>query len=163
QAIDPNTGELLQSTTAGLLAPGQTGFVGYTIQPQKGLATGTQITADARVLFDNAPPQDTGALTQTIDSVAPTTTVASAPLTAGSSNYQVSWQSQDDPLGSGVKAVTVYVSVDGGDYQIWLNQTTDTTGVYQGEPGHTYKFLALATDNAGNHEMPPAGVSAPDD
>ena len=163
QAIDPNTGEVLQNATAGLLAPGEIGFVGYTIQPQKGLATGTQISAEATVLFNNSPPQDTGTLTQTIDSAAPATTLTAAPLMAGSSNYQVSWNAQDDPDGSGIKSVTVYVAEDGGDYQIWLDQTTATSGVYQGQAGHTYNFLALATDNAGNMEQPPSGISTPAD
>jgi len=161
QAIDPNTGEVLQSATEGLLLAGQTGFIGYTIQPLAGLATGTQISADATVLFNNAPPLDTGTLTQTIDGTAPTTTLTATPLAPGSSNYQVTWNAQDDAGGSGVASVTVYVSEDGGDYQIWLDQTQDTSDVFQGDPGHTYQFLALATDNAGNVEQPPSGVSTP--
>ncbi len=163
QAIDPNTGEVLQSATEGLLQAGETGFVGYTIQPLAGLATGTQISADATVLFNNAPPMDTGTLTQTIDGTAPTTTLTATPLMAGSSDYQVTWNAQDDPGGSGVKSVTVYVSEDGGDYQIWLDQTQDSSDVFQGQAGHTYQFLALATDNAGNVEQPPSGVSTPSD
>ncbi len=161
QAIDPNTGEVLQNPSIGLLAPGQTGFISYTVQPQKGLATGTQISADATVLFDNAPPLDTGSQTWTIDGTAPTTTLTATPLMAGSSNYQVTWNAQDDADGSGVKGVTVYVSDNGGNYQIWLNQTTDTTDVYQGQAGHTYTFLALATDYAGNQEQPSTGVTVP--
>ncbi len=37
------------------------------------------------------------------------------------------------------------------------------TMIYQGQAGHTYTFLALATDLAGNHELPPAGANAPQD
>ena len=87
------------------------------------------------MLFNNAPPQQTDTLTQTIDGTAPTTTLTATPLTAGSSNYEVTWNAQDDPTGSGVKSVTVYVSDNGGDYQIWLDQTTATSGVYQGQSG----------------------------
>ena len=106
---------------------------------------------------------NTGTLTQTIDGTAPTTILTATPLVAGGSTYQVSWNSQDDADGSGVASVSVYVSEDGGNYQIWLDQTQDTSGVYVGKPGHTYQFLALATDNAGNVEQPPAGVSTPSD
>ncbi len=113
------------------------------------------------MLFNNAPPQETDTLTQTIDGTAPSTTLTATPLTAGSSNYDVTWNAQDDPTGSGIKSVTVYVSDNGGDYTIWLDQTTATSGVYQGQTGHTYTFLALATDNAGNMEQPPSGVVAP--
>ena len=62
-----------------------------------------------------------------------------------------------------MKHVTVYVAEDGGAFTIWLRQTTETSGIYQGQAGHRYEFLALATDNAGNHEQPPFGTAAPDD
>ncbi|MEI9924477.1 MAG: hypothetical protein WDN50_13935 [Bradyrhizobium sp.] len=84
---------------------------------------------------------------------APVTTLTVTPVVQGGSDYQVQWTSQDDAGGSGVKNVTVYVSADGGDYSVWLNQTTATSGIYNGLAGHTYKFVALATDNAGNHEQ----------
>ncbi len=115
------------------------------------------------MLFNNAPPQDTGKLTQILDGTAPTATLTATPIMPGSPDYQVTWSAQDDVGGSGVKGVTVYVAEDGGDYQIWLDQTTATSATYQGQAGHTYQFLALATDNAGNIEQPPSGVSAPSD
>ncbi len=61
------------------------------------------------------------------------------------------------------RATFLDVATDGGDFMIWKSQTTDTSGVYNGEAGHTYEFLALATDNAGNKELPPVGIAAPDD
>ena len=75
----------------------------------------------------------------------------------------MAWNATDDAGGSGVKHVTVYVSDNGGDFSIWLRQTTETTDIYQGQAGHHYEFLALATDNAGNHEELPPGALAPDD
>jgi len=165
QAIDPTTGEVEQDPTRGLLPPGSnaSGFVTYTALPKAGLATGTQVSAQARVLFDTSAPQDTNTVTNTVDSVAPTTTLTATPISPGSSDYQVQWTATDDNGGSGVQGVTVYVAEDGGDYQIWLDQTTATSGIYNGRPGHTYQFLALATDNAGNHEQPPSGLSVPSD
>ncbi|MFM2004219.1 MAG: hypothetical protein RI963_3645, partial [Planctomycetota bacterium] len=79
QAIDPLTGELLQDPTRGLLAPNNAlghgqGFVSYTIVPDDEVAvTGGEITASARVLYNNAPPEDTPPLTQRVDMVAPKT------------------------------------------------------------------------------------------
>ena len=168
QAIDPDTGEVIRDPNMGLLPPNNaagsgSGFVSYTILPLNGVATGTTISASARVLLNTAPPMDTAPLQQTIDGLAPTTTLSANPVVQGSADYQVQWTAQDDPGGSGVQHVTVYVAEDGGDYTIWLNQTNETSAVYQGLPGHTYQFLALATDNAGNREQPPAGFSAPDD
>src|SRR5262249_15032773 len=72
QAIDPETGMVLRDGRRGLLSPNNaqgagSGFVTYTILPKSDLATGTPISAQARVLFDTAPPQDTARLNQTID------------------------------------------------------------------------------------------------
>ncbi len=167
QAIDPTTGLVITDPSKGLLPPNNAegagaGFVTYTIEPLENVATGTKMTATATVLFNNAPPQDTAALTYTFDTVPPTTQLTVTQV-GSSPNYQVQWSSTDDPGGSGVKYVTLYVSEDGGSYQIWQDQVTQASGtmVYQGQAGHTYSFLALATDVAGNQEQPPAGVNAP--
>ncbi|HSC16225.1 MAG TPA: pre-peptidase C-terminal domain-containing protein, partial [Gammaproteobacteria bacterium] len=162
QAIDPETGEVIQDTTKGLLAPGETGSVSYTVAPKIDAPTGAKITATARILFNTLPPTDAVSIEQTLDAAAPTTTLTAEQLD-GTDDYQVSWEAQDDAGGSGVRHVTVYVAKDGGDFEIWLSRTANSTGVFSGEAGHTYEFLALATDNAGNREQPPLGASAPDD
>ena len=128
------------------------------------MTTGTTITATATVLFNNAPPQDTAPLVYTFDTVAPTTATTVTQL-GSSANYQVTWSSTDDPGGSGVAYVTLYVAEDGGAYQIWQDQLAEASGtmIYQGQAGHTYTFLALATDVAGNHEQPPAVANVPQD
>ncbi|MGE3817844.1 MAG: putative Ig domain-containing protein, partial [Isosphaeraceae bacterium] len=168
QAIDPDTGEVVQGPDVGLLAPNNaqgvgSGSVGYTIVPQEGLASGAEVRAQARVLFNTMPPQDTTALTQVIDGVAPATTLHAEPLVPGGADYLVRWTATDDADGSGVKHVTVYVSEDGGAFAIWLRRTTEASAVYRGTVGHAYEFLALATDNAGNTERPPLGIQAPSD
>ena len=156
----------MQNGQIGLLAPNDAkgsgaGFVSYSAVPKVGLPTGTPISAEARVLFDHAPPEDTNTITQQVDGQAPVTTLAAQPLGAGSDDYLVEWTASDDA--SGVKHVTVYVAEDGGDFKIWLRQSNETSAVYRGQAGHDYEFLALATDNAGNREQPPFGVAAPDD
>src|SRR6185503_4487209 len=112
---------------------------------------------------NTASPQDTNTVTETVDAAAPATQLTVTPISTGGADYQLRWTATDDGPGSGVKGVTIYVAVDGGDYAIWLNQSTASSAVYHGSAGHTYQFLALATDQAGNREQPPAGVDAPDD
>ena len=97
-----------------------------------------------------------------IDGAAPVTTVTVEPLNENSEDYLVKWSATEEENGSGVKHFTVYVAEDGGDFAIWRSQTTDTEAVYQDEAGHTYEFLALATDNAGNREVANLG-NLPDD
>ncbi len=166
QAIDPLSGLVITDPSKGLLPPNNAegagaGFVTYTIQPLQGVATGTTMTATATVLFNNVAPQDTAPLTYTFDTVAPTTKLTVSQV-GNNPNYQLQWSSADDAGGSGVKSVTLYVSEDGGTYQVWQSQVTQASGtmIYQGQAGHTYSFLALATDVAGNQEQPPAGINA---
>lgn len=168
QAIDPFTGEVVTDPNVGLLAPNDaegrgTGFVTFTTQPLATAPTGAIIEASARVLFNNLAPEDTETLVHVLDATAPTTTLTATPLAAGGSDYLLEWRATDDDTGSGVKGVTVYVATDGGDFKILLSQTQETAFVFQGEAGHTYEFIALATDNAGNRERPPRGIAAPDD
>ncbi|MDH5639643.1 MAG: putative Ig domain-containing protein, partial [Nitrospira sp.] len=167
QAIDPETGEVMQDTTKGLLAQNNAqgaglGSVSYSVLAGEDLATGTTITAQARVLFNTAPPADATEVTQTIDGRAPVTTLTATKL-GTSDDYQVQWTAVDDAGGSGVRHTTVYVAEDGGGFTIWQQRTTETSGIYQGRAGHTYEFFAVSTDRAGNRELPPLGLNGPDD
>jgi len=166
QAIDPLTGELLQDPGRGLLPPNNAqghgaGFVSYTVQPVDDVETGAEISAQARVLLNNAPPEDTQTLTHVVDAVAPTTALTVQRLSADADDYLVEWDATDDPGGSGVQYVTIYVAADGGNFEIWQRQVEGSAGsaVFEGTAGHSYEFLALATDIAGMRELPPFGVA----
>ncbi|MCH5373133.1 MAG: hypothetical protein JJ992_04105, partial [Planctomycetes bacterium] len=168
QAIDPLTGELVQDPNVGLLPPNNAqgqgaGFVSYSMVPSEEAETGAEITATARVLMNNVPPEDTPSLTYKLDAQAPASEVAVEPL--GNADFLVHWNVADDEGGSGFKHVTLYVAEDGGDFKIWKRQLTESVGeeAYLGRVGHTYEFLALATDRAGNREVPPVGSNAEDD
>jgi large repetitive protein len=168
QAIDPQTGDVVTNPQIGLLPPNNAngsgaGFVTYTTAPLPAATTGDVIEAQARVLFNNAPPQDTALVTHVIDAVAPQTTLTATPLGADGAHHLIQWSAVDEEAGSGVRHVTIYAAQDGGDFRIVQAQSTDTSLVFEGEPGSTYEFLALATDHAGNREQPPFGVAAPDD
>ncbi|WP_048324300.1 CARDB domain-containing protein, partial [Crocosphaera watsonii] len=168
QAIDPNTGEAIANPDLGLLPPDDAsgagkGFVTYQIKPKTVGVTGTEITSEARILLNTQAPLDTPTITHTLDSQAPTSQLNVTPIGIQGNDYLVEWQAEDDSNGSGVRHITVYVAKDGGAYEIWQQQTQETSGVYQGEAGHTYEFLAIATDNAGNKEDPTLGTQVPDD
>ncbi|MEM9586008.1 MAG: CARDB domain-containing protein, partial [Planctomycetota bacterium] len=171
QAIDPLTGELLQDETRGILAPNNAqghgeAFVSYTILPDDTqVQTGDEVSADAQVLFNSAPPEQTPTISQPIDTIAPGTTLTVATVAGQTDNYTIDWSVADDADGSGFRHVTLYVATDGGDYQIWQRQLTDPIGsaVYEGSPGKAYQFLALATDVAGNQETPGVGITAQPD
>jgi hypothetical protein len=160
QAIDPDTGEVLRDPKRGLLLPDANGnpgrgFVGYTVKALGSAVTGTAIDAQARVFLDDSPPIESAGVSHTLDAAAPATalTVRSAGNDGnGAPIYDVAWRASDDA--SGVKAVTIYVAADGGDFRIWKRQVAGDAGqaVFTGEAGKTYEFLAAAVDNAGNRE-----------
>ena len=88
QAIDPETGEVLQDATRGLLLPNNaqgrgTGFVSWTAQAASAPPTAPRSCASARVQLDNQAPFETDTVSSTLDSGAPTTTLTVTPLVAG--------------------------------------------------------------------------------
>jgi RHS repeat-associated protein len=153
-SIDPLTGNPADSNTKGFLAPndpngiGQ-GIVGYTIQPKLGTANDTRINGQANISFNNLAPILTDAVFITLDNDAPTSKVATA--IANGTNIDVTWAGTD--ASSGLAAYDVYVSTDGGEYQIWQNKTTKTSGSYSGESGKTYSFYSVAVDNVDRLEF----------
>ena len=62
----------------------------------------------------------------------------------------VEWKGIDEH--SGVALFNVYVSDNGGDFQLWLTNTPLTSYEFVGVPGHQYDFYCLVTDHAGNME-----------
>ncbi|WP_372898227.1 hypothetical protein, partial [Stieleria sp.] len=169
QAIDPLTGEVRSDSDGGLLPPNNArgqgaGFVSYSVQLADSAATGDVVTARARVLLDNAPPEDADDLAYKVDSVAPTSRIDVTPLN-DRNDFVVRWNVADDDGGSGLKHVSLYVAEDGGAFKLWKRQLQTAGGeeVWIGRVGTSYEFLALASDRAGNRETPPSGATADDD
>jgi pimeloyl-ACP methyl ester carboxylesterase len=179
QSVDPDT-ELPPDILTGFLPPEDgtgrgMGYVGFTIQPKAGLPTGTQIRNVALITFDengaiatdqvndDDPSQGidpTKEALVTIDSGAPTSTVAALPAVTTVNSFPVSWSGTDDAGGSGVGSYTIYVSDNGGAFTPWLIDTTETSADYVGQDGHTYGFFSVATDNVGNQQSTPSAAQA---
>lgn len=79
------------------------------------------------------------------DTTPPTASVNPLPPTSPA-QFTVAWQGRDD---SGIAAYVVWVRVDGGAWQPWL-ETTTTEAAFTGEPGRVYEFGVWAVDLAGN-------------
>ena len=162
--IDPETGELETSASAGFLPPedgsgnGQ-GFVAYGARGQDGLAHATQLTAKASIRFDLNPVIETPEHTNTIDAAVPVSAVSAATQPgAGTASCQeqlaVQWSGSDS--GSGVAVHDVWVSIDGLAFTPWLAGSTATSATYPAQSGHSYAFASVARDKVGNAEALPA-------
>jgi hypothetical protein len=163
--IDPNTGWLPEDLMLGILYPNDDtgrgeGHISYLVKPKVGLKSGTQITNKATIYFDWNDPIETELTLNTIDVGIPASEVTVLPGETYSGDFVVSWTGQDDPNGSGVASYDIYVSIDGNDYALWLDDYEGTNSVFSGENGHTYAFYSIAADGVGYVEEPPLAPDA---
>ena len=153
-SIDPETEDIPVSPDMGLLAPNFNppegdGWVEYSIQPKAGAETGAKVEAQATIVFDWNDPIDTPYIFNTLDKTAPTAAMVTQTRRIDARRYAVSWQGQDAE--SGIASYDVYVSCDGGEWELWADGITATTAVYTAEQGaHEYRFYVVAKDNVGN-------------
>ncbi|UUX97936.1 Ig-like domain-containing protein [Aquabacterium sp. J223] len=164
-SIDPETGEVPVDATKGFLQPNDEtgrgdGFISYTIKARRTVETGTVIDAEARIVFDTQGPIDTPPIFNTLDAGKPSSAVQALPATSESTQFTVSWSGTDDEGGSSIRDYDVYVKTNDGAWTLWLFNTTDTEGVFEGEGGNSYAFYSVARDNAGNVEAAPAVADA---
>ena len=158
-SIDPATGQPLPpESPEGFLDPNVTppegdGTVMFFVAPKTGLPTGTVIRNRATIVFDQNQPIDTPEWLNTIDNAKPTSNVL--PL-AGSqcSSFRVEWSGSDAT--SGIAHYSIFVSKDGGPFEPWRLNTTQTSDFFNGVAGSTYAFHSVARDGAGNVEDPPS-------
>ncbi|MFM9102451.1 MAG: S8 family serine peptidase, partial [Cyanobium sp.] len=161
--VDPTTGEAPLDAQQGFLPTNDEngrgeGFVTYSIRPKSTAKTGDVIDAEAEIIFDTEEPIKTPPIFNTLDTDKPTRQINSLPETTDNPQILVSWTGSD--TGSALANYTIYVSDNGGDYTPWLTNSILTESLYQGQPGHTYQFYALATDNAGNTQEIPTTPQA---
>jgi hypothetical protein len=164
QALDPHTRQLPADPTLGFLPPNNVdecgdpphcgeGFVEFTIKPNASTPTGTVVKNKASIIFDYNDPIETNEVSNTIDSGAPTSSVA-ALATESLTPFVVRWNGQDDAGGSGIANYSVSLKTDAGAFGPWRS-SAGTWGYFTGEVGKTYAFYTVATDNVGNVEALP--------
>jgi len=161
-AIDPATGNAVNSATQGFLPPNDangagSGFVGYSIQPKATSTTNTRIDAQASITFNSQTPILTNPVFNTLDGNAPTSQVTALPTNSNTS-FTVAWSGSD--TGSGLASYDIYVSTDNGVYTLWKDNITTTSATYSGQTGKTYRFYSTATDNLGITETAPTQPDA---
>ncbi|HOA60036.1 MAG: right-handed parallel beta-helix repeat-containing protein [Verrucomicrobia bacterium] len=165
---DANTGDLPEDPFAGFLPPNDAqhrgeGLLTYTVRPKLTLSDGAKIRNQATIIFDPTyganPPILTPTVTNTIDATAPLSQIE--PLPAQSSGpVTLSWAGQDAAGGSGLQSYDLFISRNGGPFQLQIGATTATSAFFEGEPGSTYRFYTIARDAAGNTEAAPAEADA---
>ncbi|WP_415233615.1 putative Ig domain-containing protein, partial [Pseudorhodobacter sp.] len=158
QAIDPETGELLDTAGPnGLLLPGESGAVQFTAAAAPDAGSGHEVSAVARILTDIAAPEDTAPYRYRLDTKAPVTNFSAERLGDGS-DYRITWSATEEENGSGLRDANIYAAIDGGDFRLIANNETTGAFVWAAPDAVEVKFLVLARDMAGNRSAVPVGT-----
>jgi hypothetical protein len=162
-STDPATGLTPADPAAGFLPPNDDegsgeGFLTYTAAHLSSAGSGATLSAIASIVFDTNDAIITNTWTNQLDTEAPSSSVTTLPATVSSTNFAVTWSGNDAV--AGVASYDVYVSVDGGSYTLWLDDTADTSATYAGVNGSSYAFYTQATDRLGLIEAAPGQPDA---
>jgi hypothetical protein len=166
ESIDPLTGLPPADPLKGFLLVNDSitkrgeGFVSFAIQPASTALTGDTIHAIADIVFDLNPAILTPEIFNVVDAFPPATSVDPLPAVTDSALIDICWTGQDDVGGCGLAFVDLYMSVNGGPYQLYQGNITDTCFTVFGQLGNGYAFYTLGTDHVGNQEQPPASPDA---
>jgi YD repeat-containing protein len=158
QSIDPATGLAATLPASGGFLPvndtiqrrGE-GYVTFTLQAAVTAQTRDTVSAQASIIFDSEETIATNRWVNTVDAVAPVSNIGTLAAVVDSV-FNVSWTSQDDANGSGVKDHILYVSKNNGPFTLYKDKLTALTEKISGEPGSSYAFYTRAADHAGNLE-----------
>jgi hypothetical protein len=149
-SIDPVTGDLpdfFGFLPPNVQHPDGEGSVSYTIRPKAGLAHGTVIRSKAAIIFDDNKPISTNTWQNTIDAIAPGSTLTSR--LQNDTVITIVYNGND--VGSGIDYRHLYISQDDGPWLSMGGSSGDTV-VIHGELGHQYKFFVKVQDKVGNIE-----------
>ena len=95
-----------------------------------------------------------------VDTKAPVARVQPLPAFTNQTDVLLKWNGSDPEPGSGLALEAtfniLYKDRDNAAWQVWLEDTNETSATFTGVPGKTYYFQAKATDKAGN-----SGATAP--
>jgi hypothetical protein len=164
--VDTVNFQLTPDPAEGFLPPntdgirGQ-GYVSFTVKPKAGFVSGTGFTNEASIVFDDNAPILTGIWQHKIDTTVPASNVEPLSPTVATQSFPVNWNGID--LHSGIEKYAVFVSINDSAFFKWKDAVNETSAIYQGEFGKSYKFFSIAIDKAGNTEYPPVDPMATPD
>lgn len=149
---DPLVGMLPVSDTTTVLSDSVSqkgnGYVNFYIKPISTALTRDTIFAEAKIVFDVNDTIPTNVEFNTIDAVAPTSSVSLLAINGTTATIQ--FNGIDDTDGSGVRDYDLFLAQDSSNYVTYLSSATDSAFTFTGVVGSTYYFFTLATDNTGN-------------
>jgi subtilase family serine protease len=164
--IDPLTGATPDESDAGFLPPNDStgigeGFVSYVIRSLGDLAVGSTLENSAVIVFDEEESLSTNIWMNTLAGKGGNSFVNELPAETEEEQFRVSWDfvSSEDFAPVPV-SYAIMVSVNGGPYEKWLGPTTETSAMFMGSEGNTYRFFSIAGFSNGTLEREPSKEDA---
>lgn len=87
-----------------------------------------------------------------LDAGIPNSHVTALPTALNNTTFTLSWSGADDSTGSSISDYALHVSTDGQPFQLFEDGLIDTSLVFSGDFGSSYRFFTIARDHAGNAE-----------
>lgn len=156
QALDTLTGLPPTDHTFGFLPPNDTiandgqGYVSFTFRAHPNSVTFDEIETVAEITFDDNDPISTSTSLLTVDADNPISGIDTIFYNPDTALYQVVLDGSD--VGSGLKYVHLFMSIDGGQFQPILENLTHNTVFLRLEKGVEYSFFTLSRDSVDNKE-----------
>lgn len=126
------------------------GYVSFSVDLKPGLTDGAKLKNKATIIFDKNTPIETNEFVNTLDLVAPVTTMQSVTKAKGDS-VQVVCQSVDS--GSGVESYLLFAAKGDGDFEYQGQFYSSTMVCPAADGGKDYRYYVLAVDGVGNTEQ----------
>lgn len=164
--IDPLTGTSPDEPEAGFLPPNDStgigeGFVSYVIRASDDLVPGSTIENSAVIVFDEEESLSTNVWVNTMAGRSGESFVRELPAETEQEQFLVSWDYVVfEEFGPVPVTYTVMVSVNDGPYEKWIGPTTETSAVFEGSEGNTYRFFSIAGFSDGTVETAPGEEDA---
>ena len=108
----------------------------------------------------NVEPTPSAAEATTTIAGPPTSTVTPLPASTTSTTITVSWSGSPGAGATSITSYEIFVSVDGGPFSPIVPHTTATSETFTADPGHTYGFYSVATNNLGLVQTVPTSAQA---
>lgn len=134
-----------------VVSPLGEGHILFLVDQKPDLNTGTNITNQASIVFDNNQPILTNIVTDNVDGENPISAVFLGGFNqTDDRELTLVWNGTDN--GSKVVSYTIFVSVNGSGYVPLMVHTNQTSIAFLGEYSTSYSFYSVAYDAAGNFE-----------
>ena len=154
-SLDPMTMEPTDNPMSGVLPVNVDGNgigeISFNIKLKTSLENGTEIPNQASIVFDREDAILTPIWTNTLDHIAPTSTIEKCTLQENGTDIELQMKGDDDR--SGIWCYDIYARYEAdGEWLKVGDHVADNVFTFKGSKGFIYEFCAVAYDKAGNME-----------